>query len=158
MPQHFWTGLLWTGRSEYTVVAETTDGGASWKQYPFAAKNRGVWVLKYDTTSKVLLASSSDGIFALQTNADVRNFSAPDHSVFLTSDASNTNTTIHFPSSPITQLQLFDILGREIYSTTMLNASSFDLRNSDFKSGSYIIKISNKSGVVGIAKWICHGE
>jgi hypothetical protein len=117
-PLHFWTGLF-HDRSDTVrngLVQETTDGGITWNSVGFPVGvdgdpinpiTRDVWVMKFDTTSGRLIASTSTGVWIAETKLAVRQ-PAIGASNFLIQD--NDGVSALEPS----HLTLYDMLGRRL--------------------------------------------
>lgn len=118
-PLRYWTGLFHDRSDTVTngLIQETTDGGITWHSMNFPAGiegdlsnpvTRDVWVMKFDTTSGRLIASTSTGVWIAETRFGVRQLPAEQ------AESQLIQTSRSLAVMGATKLVLYDMLGREI--------------------------------------------
>jgi hypothetical protein len=118
-PLHYWTGLFHDRSDTVTngLIQETTDGGLSWHTMNFPTgiegdpnnpMTRDVWVMKFDTTSGRLIASTSTGVWIAETRSSVRSTANAEIGYHVRRSANGVEVM------GATRLVLFDMLGREV--------------------------------------------
>jgi photosystem II stability/assembly factor-like uncharacterized protein len=141
-PLHFWTGLFHDRSDTATngLIQETTDGGITWRSTNFPRgvdgdpanpMTRDVWVMKFDTTSGRLIASTSTGVWMAETKSGVAT-EAPEQEI----DIRITATSIGVDNAQ--HLTLFDILGRVVRSSDGASIAAPDAH------GYYTLRVTDR--------------
>jgi hypothetical protein len=148
-PLHFWAGLLGGSAAIPYDVGETTDGGNTWNYTTFPDQNNGVWVLKYIPETQTLIAASTDGIYALQTESGVRNNNSKEDKLEIVQNAAG--ISVHCPQNA-DQLAIYDLMGRLVLRIDR-ELPNVAIPINRLRPGCYFIRATHQDATVADAKF-----
>jgi hypothetical protein len=160
IPQHFWTGQLMFTLGNVPTISETRDGGATWTHTTIPQSGSGVWQLKYDQSSGLLLAAISSGLFALETKLAVNDpkpavpFESAKAALHLVRTRAGNTSLTWSADLNAGQLCITDILGRTIRRMDINGLTEMPLSSEIAGAGCYIITVTTHSGKQHSVKWI----
>ncbi len=105
----------------------------------------GAWnVYPYFESGNLIISDLNEGFFLVKSNDDVLSIEDTDSTRFLISpNPANNLFTISSKTSPITQIEIFNVLGQKVINLTISNSISENIDISNLDGGMYLVKINN---------------